>query len=99
MDECGIYGVVYTEDTLFGSISDSEEIKGQLQSESVLIGEVGFPKCDYPLPYGGEYEVTPRLYAQYLDTDGKYMDNDVTIFEIPITRTTNPTGGQTVLIG
>lgn len=49
--------------------------------------------------YGGPYEVTPRLYAQSLDTDGKLMEDDVTVYEIPISRTTNPTGGLTVLIG
>lgn len=99
MDECGIYGVIYTEDTLSGKIADGGQIQGRLQSEATLIGKVGFPKCDYPSPYGGEYEVTPRLYEQYLDTDGKYMEDDVTVFEIPITRTSNPYGGQTVVIG
>ena len=49
--------------------------------------------------YDGSYEVTPRLYAQSLETDGKLMEDDVTVYEIPITRTTNPQGGQTVLIG
>lgn len=49
--------------------------------------------------YSGDYEVTPRLYAQSLDTDGKVMDDDVTVYEIPILTATNPTGGLTVLIG
>ena len=49
--------------------------------------------------YEGSYEVTPRLYVQSLDTDGKLMEDDVTVYEIPVTRTTNPTGGLTVLIG
>ena len=49
--------------------------------------------------YEGDYEVTPRLYAQSLDTDGKLMNDDVTVYEIPISQTTNPTGGLTVLIG
>lgn len=49
--------------------------------------------------YEGEYEVTPRLYSQSLDTDGKLMEDDVTVYEIPISHTTNPTGGLTVLIG
>ena len=49
--------------------------------------------------YTGEYTVTPRLYEQALDTDGKIMDEDVTVHEIPVTRATNPHGGQTVLIG
>jgi len=49
--------------------------------------------------YAGDYDVTPRLYVQSLDTDGKLMRDDVTVYEIPIIRTTNPTGGLTVLIG
>lgn len=49
--------------------------------------------------YEGPYAVTPRLYDQYLETDGKLMEDDVTVYEIPVTRTTNPTGGLTVLIG
>ena len=49
--------------------------------------------------YQGPYEVTPRLYEQMLETENKLMMDDVTVYEIPITRTTNPTGGLTVLIG
>ena len=49
--------------------------------------------------YTGEYEVTPRIYEQTLETEGKQMSDDVTVYEIPITRTTNPHGGQTVVIG
>ena len=49
--------------------------------------------------YSGAYEVTPRLYLQSLDTNGKLMRHDVTVYEIPVTQTSNPYGGQTVLIG
>ena len=49
--------------------------------------------------YAGPYNVTPRLYEQSLATADKVMSDDVTVFEIPVTRTTNPDGGQTVLIG
>ena len=49
--------------------------------------------------YDGEYEVTPRIYEQTLETQGKQMSDDVTVYEIPIITTTNPYGGQTVLIG
>ena len=49
--------------------------------------------------YVGPYEVTPRLYEQTLATENLTMLNDVTVYEIPITRTTNPIGGLTVLIG
>lgn len=50
-------------------------------------------------PYEGTYEVTPRVYAQSLETEGKLMSDDVTIYEIPVTKTSNPHGGLTVLIG
>lgn len=50
-------------------------------------------------PYDGSYEVTPRLYAQSLNTDGKLMRDDVTVYEIPVTYTSNIEGGKTVLIG
>lgn len=49
--------------------------------------------------YTGTYEVTPRVYEQILDTDNKIMEDDVTVHEIPVTRTSNPQGGLTVLIG
>ena len=49
--------------------------------------------------YQGDYQVTPRLYQQELETDGKLMEDDVTVFEIPVARSTNPTGGLTVVIG
>lgn len=49
--------------------------------------------------YTGDYEVTPRLYLQTLATNGKSMRNDVTVYEIPVVSTTNPHGGQTILIG
>lgn len=50
-------------------------------------------------PYEGEYIVTPRLYEQELDTNNKVMHDDVTVLQIPITRTSNPYDGITVLIG
>lgn len=70
-------------------VGDHHKIQGTLTIPST-------PGLDL---YDGSYEVTPRLYAQSLDTDGKLMRDDVTVYEIPVTRTTNPHGGQTVLIG
>lgn len=49
--------------------------------------------------YAGEYEVTPRLNEQILPTQNTRMRDDVTVHEIPITRTSNPQDGLTVLIG
>lgn len=50
-------------------------------------------------PYEGSYEVTPTLDDQTLETQGKVMTDDVTVYKIPITRTSNPYDGITVLIG
>lgn len=50
--------------------------------------------------YDGAYVVIPKVYQeQVLETKNKAMTDNVTVYEIPITRTTNPHGGQTVLIG
>lgn len=74
--------------------SSSQQIlptEGKTLSQDVVVEAV--------TAYEGAYEVTPRLYSQGLDTDGKLMSDDVTVHEIPVARTTNPTGGLTVLIG
>lgn len=99
MDECGISGVLQTTEALFGIVENGGTIRGELQAEGVLIGEVGFPKCEYPEVYKGEYEVTPKLHiAQTLDTDGKYMREDVVVLEVPYYETSNESGGTTVYI-
>lgn len=99
MDECGISGVLHTEDTLFGIVENGGTIQGKLDAEGVLIGEVGFPKCQYPEAYEGDYEVTPKLHiTQTLDTDGKYMEDDVIVLEVPYYETSNESGGTTVYI-
>lgn len=49
--------------------------------------------------YKGAYEVTPKLEAQTLPTASKVMRNDVEVKEIPITRVSNTSGGNTVIIG
>ena len=49
--------------------------------------------------YDGDYEVTPKFEPQTLLTDGKVMLDDVLVHEIKVVRTSNPYGGQTVVIG
>lgn len=61
--------------------------------EDSYAGEIPY---DY---YNGPYVVTPILYnEQTLQTMQKIMRNNVTVEAIPVT-TTNPHGGQTVVIG
>ena len=50
-------------------------------------------------PYDGEYDVTPGLVSQVLDTSGKRMSGDITVQEIPFTETGNLGGGYTAIIG
>lgn len=99
MDECGISGVVYTEDTLHGVIESGGAIQGNLETEGVLIGEVGFPKCFYPEIYDGEYEVTPKTHEQHLATNQKFMEDDVTIKKIPYYETSNDYGTTCYIAG
>ena len=68
--------------------SDRPELKGALRASTGIIDT-----------YDGSYEVTPRVHAQTLETEGKKMADDVTVYEIPVTRTSNLQGGLTVLIG
>ena len=57
------------------------------------------PATAYVPEYTGEYEVTPRLEEQMLETSGRLMRDDVTVHEIPVVYTSNPFNGKTVVIG
>ena len=49
--------------------------------------------------YTGSYEVTPKVTAQTLPTKDKLMREDVVVREIPITRVSNTSGGNTIISG
>ena len=73
-------------------------------STAVLYVQVLYVKTggsgDSSIPaYTGEYSVTPRVYEQTLDTDGKRMLDDVTVEVIPVARVSNESGGDTATIG
>lgn len=48
--------------------------------------------------YKGEYEVTPKVSKQYLETAQKYLTKNVTVNEIPLYETDNQKG-TTIYIG
>lgn len=52
----------------------------------------------FPL-YEGDYDVTPKIVAQTLETANKSMESDVTIQAIPYYEVDNAFQGQTVIIG
>ena len=93
MDECGISGVIQTTEALSGIVNGGGTIQGKLDAEGVLIGEVGFPKCNYPATYEGEYDVIPKAHVmQTLATNEKYMEDDVRVHEIPYFEVSNEKG-------
>ena len=49
--------------------------------------------------FPGPYEVTPTLGGLDVDTEGLFMEDDLTVKPIPIAKTTNPSGGYTCVIG
>lgn len=57
----------------------------------VTFGEVIEVDHDYD-PYPGPYEVIPKRRDQILATNGKNMEDDVTVKEVPWTEVSNPTG-------
>lgn len=69
-----------------------EDYEIEIEVEAEVVGTGGDP-------YTGAYEVTPRLTEQTLETQYKVMMDDVLVRGIPITETSNPYGGKTVLIG
>lgn len=52
----------------------------------------------FPL-YEGDYEVTPKVVQQTLETASRSMESDVTIQAIPYYEVDNVFQGQTVIIG
>ena len=70
-------------------VGDHHKIQGTLTSPST-------PRLDL---YGGPYEVTPKAgEAQVLETEGKLMADDVTVFKVPYYETSNIFDGLTVFI-
>lgn len=53
---------------------------------------------EYPA-YTGTYKVKPKVTEQVLLTKNKSMLDDVTVFQIPFSEVSNPSGGTTVTIG
>lgn len=85
---------------LIGALSPVAGLTGTLSPPRGLTGILTIPRVLDAEYYTGEYEVTPQARSDViLDTSGKLMTDDVTVFEIPYYETTNPAGGYTAIIG
>lgn len=79
---------------------DSELNVKFIQTEcsfKIDFGEVVLVRTDNI--YEGDYEVTPRVYEQILETKDKLMLDDVTVKVIPLSKVINLQNGYTVTIG
>lgn len=71
---------------------DEEELCADfgIVTERVIQGDVEV--------YHGQYDVTPRIVKQSLETAQKYLEKNVTVNEIPLYEVDNPKG-TTIYIG
>lgn len=49
--------------------------------------------------YTGEYDVTPSMSKQTLETEDKFLTDNIEIDAIPCSEVTNNSGGTTITIG
>lgn len=55
---------------------------------------------EYHLPYPGPYVVDASFYFdRILRTNGRVMNDNVTVNRIPVLEASNPQGGKTITIG
>lgn len=97
--EDGIEGDTSTEEIhLDAALTPVQKIGGILQGLDSIIGTITMGGCGIE-EYDGAYEIIPRNHTdQVLDTKGKKMKRDVTVFKVPYWRTSNESG-MTVYIG
>jgi len=75
------------------------EVTANLSPVTEITGNIELPALRPIDKYAGPYEVTPVWTEQRLETEGKQMTDDIKVNEIPIYKTSNPSGGDTIIIG
>lgn len=83
---------------MLGSIaSQTGSLCGSIRAEANLVGHISITiGHEY---YTGNYNVTPKIEQQVLETRDKLMSDDVTVKGIPFYEVSNPQGGTTFIIG
>lgn len=89
--------IIAQEGTLVGIIKPSGSLSGSIRPNANLIGRVAM-SVDHEY-YIGEYDVTPKIKSQVLETRDKLMSDDVTVRAISFYEVSNPQGGTTFIIG
>ena len=85
---------------LNGTLTSSGLLHGSLVGDHHKIqGTLTIPNTPGLELYGGPYEVTPKAWEeQVLETEGKLMADDVTVFKVPYYETINLFDGKTAYI-
>ena len=78
-----VEGSLSSEINISADIVAVSTIQADLISENSIEAQISLPKNIGGVPYTGEYEITPTNEVQILDTQGKSMQNNVTINPIP----------------
>ena len=89
--------VIAQEGVLVGVLMPSGSLSGSIRPAANLVGKVAIT-VDHEY-YVGEYDVTPKIEPQVLETRDKLMSDDVTVKGIPFYEVSNPQGGTTFIIG
>lgn len=94
-----LHGSIRTRVSVHGSIRPAR-ITGCIISAPQITGRVYIGQAgeQYPV-YDGDYTAIPRPAAQTLPTEGRRMEQDVTVLGIPVYITENASNGNTVYIG
>ena len=82
-----------------GKLSSENVIEVSLRTKCSVTGVVAVNVNGGTERYTGEYEVTPLVTSQVLETKQKLMTDDLKIKEIPFFNVSNTSGGTTVYIG
>lgn len=90
---------INAKESLQGVVTTQQTLKGNVSTALNLIGSMNVGGAFLPEYYEGEYEVIPSIEEQVLETNRKYMKDDVTVKEIPYAEVTNLANGITVTIG
>lgn len=85
---------------LSGTLTSVGRLHGTLVGDHhVVQGTLTIPNTPGLELYGGPYEVTPKAWEeQVLETEGKLMSDDVTVFRVPYYETINLFDGKTAYI-
>lgn len=84
--------------TVVGGIDSTQGITGVISQKEEITGSLATAYTTAAKAYEGNYEITPTVDGQTLETKQRYMTDDVTILAIPFYEVGNTSGGDTVYI-